>query len=90
MQKLEKDLGREGDKLGGHGSSSKHPLERSPMQAARGGPFLVRHFEILIIAPVHRTGQALARSRPPPRDSLVDRRKWYDKPVISFGPGPLD
>lgn len=82
MQKLEKDLGREGDKLGGYGSSSRHPLERSPMQTARGGPFLVRHFEILIVTPV--------RMKPPPRVQLVDRRKWYDKPVISFGPGPLD
>lgn len=82
MLKLDKDLGRESDKLGGYGSSSKHPLERSPMQAARGGPYRIRHIEILIIAP--------ARMKPPPRGRFVDRRKWYDKPVISFGPGPLD
>jgi hypothetical protein len=75
MLKLDKDLGRESDKLGGYGSSSKHPLERSPMMVER-------HIEILIIAP--------ARMKPPPRGRFVDRRKWYDKPVISFGPGPLD
>jgi len=79
MLKLDKDLGRESDKLGGYGSSSKHPLERTPMQGARGGPCRI---EILIISPV--------RMKPPPRGQLVDKRKWYDKPVVSFGPGPLD